>query len=559
MSETPAAVRDVEAAERRHEQAHPRHRLAPWDMTSEAVRDLHRSLMPPKRRPRARSTEVLPESFRLHPEIGTASMLCGPGGMRRAHLGLAPAGQGSLLAQLSERGLAGFVREAVDILPDGTEVRYESRRYRRGRKPKLVRREPPTVEAASLRLCGVRPRSVPYWVSFNFLYGGAAFTLGAYAWMIPRVGDEQHGAPLWSVALWVTWPYLVGSFGLTLGCYLSFVETINANLHEELDALHPSGSVHRPESVHRTPGMHGLSRPASRSVSLDRSRRPSAECCPPPGPMPPFALDADAPKPRVEGRAASPLAAATQDATSPALPHHSASVMRRPTPTTPEWLRPPARVPASGSVSGSASSSAWSGEAADACAAIVEDLAGEAAEAETCSAWLSKLYWWRYQPASLLWWAALIQLLGAVVFEVACVAGTPGVLHTARAEQAWIYWPSIAASFTFVFSNAIYVLEVLPPAAGWNMFARPEELTLGYGVSMANFAGSLLFAAAAVCDLARSYSAPAHRPGQRWTELDFDTPFRAALTLWGVRFGYGSGSLCFAAGGVLGLVEVLND
>ena len=31
---------------------------------------------------------------------------------------------------------------------------------------------------------------------------------------------------------------------------------------------------------------------------------------------------------------------------------------------------------------------------------------------ETCYAFLRRLHWWRFQPHSLLWWGALVQLIG---------------------------------------------------------------------------------------------------------------------------------------------------
>eukprot|EP00966_Prymnesium_polylepis_P027359 633064-Prymnesium_polylepis.1 len=82
-------------------------------------------------------------------------------------------------------GHRGFVTEALHELDDGTEIRYESRNYRRGRAPKVVKDAAGEVPAPPpLRFCGFKPWSVPYWESMSFLVGGLLFTLGSIAWML---------------------------------------------------------------------------------------------------------------------------------------------------------------------------------------------------------------------------------------------------------------------------------------------------------------------------------------------------------------------------------------
>ena len=132
--------------------------------------------------PMSKSVEGLglPASFRLHPDVGTSSDLKQPGGFRRAHVlkarrsstdaAAAAYAQTPLVSHMESTGSRGFVTFALHELKDGTLIRYESRHYRRGRAPEIVRL--PTGEAPAkvpLRFCGFKPSSVPYWVSMSFL------------------------------------------------------------------------------------------------------------------------------------------------------------------------------------------------------------------------------------------------------------------------------------------------------------------------------------------------------------------------------------------------------
>ena len=187
--------------------------LAPdWAGRNEVVRDLHRSLGS-RLIPASKSMEGmrLSAAHRLHPDVGTASELAQPGGFRRAHLArvdeaaLNAAGSDELAimrAEPSRRALLrratpllvvleregfinAFVTSAVQRLEDGTEVRYESRPYRRGALPRIMRTATgeelePTVR---LRFIGFRADSVPYWSSLAFFVGAALFTEGSFYWM----------------------------------------------------------------------------------------------------------------------------------------------------------------------------------------------------------------------------------------------------------------------------------------------------------------------------------------------------------------------------------------
>ena len=130
---------------------------------------------------------------------------------------------------------ARFVTEVVQVLDDGTAVRYESRAYRKGRKPVVVRTPSGVLPPHKPdRYCGFRPGSVPYWVAVTFATGATLFTVGSLDWMLPYVGDTSHGAPLWAQAYSMTYPFFVGGLFFIAGCYLNLVEVINANLEQEV-------------------------------------------------------------------------------------------------------------------------------------------------------------------------------------------------------------------------------------------------------------------------------------------------------------------------------------
>ena len=82
-----------------------------------------------------------------------------------------------------------------------TLTRHESRRYRLGVAPHIL--SLPDGEAPPprppLRFCGWRPFALPYWVAWSFLLGSINFIVGSFCWMVPGVGDSEHGAPAWEV------------------------------------------------------------------------------------------------------------------------------------------------------------------------------------------------------------------------------------------------------------------------------------------------------------------------------------------------------------------------
>jgi hypothetical protein len=78
--------------------------------------------------------------------------------------------------------------------------------------------------------------------------------------------------------------YVAGATLFTAACYLALVQVLNANLQEELQALHPSGSLHRRYSLRRRgggsvpgPGASPNVTPPSRRMSGASYRSESAE------------------------------------------------------------------------------------------------------------------------------------------------------------------------------------------------------------------------------------------------------------------------------------------
>ena len=333
-----------------------------WEGADETVRDLARAMIPGANGHNSSQTVDdlrLQPQYQAAPGVGRASDLAQPGGFRRVHVLESVASTGAaaseyarqpLVTTLLKQGRTGsFVTDLVQLLEDGTAVRFESRPYRRGRKPVAVRTEggPPPPPRPPLQYCGFRPYSVPYWVGMAFLVGATLFTVGSVDWMLPYVGDTARGAPLWAATYSTTYPFFVGGLCFIAGCYLSLVEVVNANLGEEIrispELIDPSGSVFR----------HGSSAQLrSSSASL-----PSASPLPSqPAPPPP------------------PHACSTE------LLH--APMLHAP-PTTPK--------------------------------------------PHGCSG--CRVRWWGWQPRSLLYWGALVQLLSAIVFQVARAMHTHMHMH----------------------------------------------------------------------------------------------------------------------------------
>lgn len=231
-----------------------------WQSTNETVRDLHRAILPDEQRiGQSQSADELrlSDRHRLYPDVGTASQAAQPGGFRRAHLRtvLEESGQElsgyaatPLISHLNPRRRGPMLTGATIRLLDGTEIRYRSRAFRKGRLPQVLYLPDGSTPEPLFERCHVwRPRSIPFWGSSTFLIGAILFTEGSLAWMLPGIGDEDHGADPGLAAATVSWPYFIGSLWFGAGCYLGFVEVINANLQEELQAIEPDGVMRIPK------------------------------------------------------------------------------------------------------------------------------------------------------------------------------------------------------------------------------------------------------------------------------------------------------------------------
>lgn len=203
----------------------------------------------------------------------------------------------------------------------------------------------------------------------------------------------------------------------------------------------------------------------------------------------------------------------------------------------------------------------------------VEDVADEHAAVlkavptdRCCHTW--RIRWWGWQPQSVMFWGVLVQLLGAVLFNVSCAASLPGTLPAAQtAREAylssarWEWLPSIVGSAGFVLASYVYLAEV---THSYHPCALPAEPSVGYAVCVLNLGGSLLFFLASLCYFARpvppSQHAYASPPaGGLGGGGDGATDWQWEVSEWGVRFTFGVGSACFLLGAVGAIAEVLND
>ena len=379
---------------------------------------------------------------------------------------------------------------------------YHSRAFRRGHKPTvLMMPDGSTPTPSPHRYLAWRPRSIPYWGSLSYLLGAILFVEGSLAWMVPSIGDEENGAPPELAHATVAWPYLIGSILFGIGCYLAFVEVINANLEQEITEAATGGLLDR--QLRDTLSIRSGSSTASAEfnrIGATRgflSRTPSSK-------------SVYTPK---KGR----------------LP-------------TGSWLQRP-RLGSSRPRLGSSLVTSLGSESPipedEEVGAKVEE---SPAPSDSCISWLRSLTWWQAQPASLLWWGVLLQLIGGLLFIVCCYGGMPGAadhlpaLLPGAVAVTWVYTPCLLGSSTFVFASAVYVMEE------WN--DRPN---LGYHIAVLNLVGSVLFLLASF----GYYFADA-------SLMPFMPDVLFLISEWTVRFPFAVGSACFGVGAVLALGELLD-
>lgn len=112
--------------------------------------------------------------------------------------------------RVSADGPGPFVTTEVFRKPDGTEVKWQSRAHRKGRRPA-------DSEKADRRVWW-RPRSRGWWMAVLFIIGAACFTVGGLA--------AQH-ATTSRPAIGVT--FFVGSIFFTTAAYLQYSEAVNVD------------------------------------------------------------------------------------------------------------------------------------------------------------------------------------------------------------------------------------------------------------------------------------------------------------------------------------------
>ena len=137
--------------------------------------------------------------------------------------------------------------------------------------------------------------------------------------------------------------------------------------------------------------------------------------------------------------------------------------------------------------------------------------------------------WWRYQPERRDWLSAAVLFVGTLLFAVSLVAAFAEGL-TPRQSDGWIWFPDILGCICFLVSGHLAMLEVGGGRVGVHVHA------LTWWVVAVNQLGSILFFLAGLAAFVRPATSAA---------VD------AGLVNWGTF----SGAVCFAAGGLLQVLD----
>ena len=137
--------------------------------------------------------------------------------------------------------------------------------------------------------------------------------------------------------------------------------------------------------------------------------------------------------------------------------------------------------------------------------------------------------WWRYQPERRDWLSAVVLFVGTLLFAVSLVAAFAEGL-TPRQSDGWIWFPDILGCICFLVSGHLAVLEV----GGGRVGVHVHELT--WWVVAVNQLGSVLFFLAGLAAFVRPATS-------------------ASLDAGLVNLGTFSGAVCFAAGGLLQVLD----
>lgn len=143
------------------------------------------------------------------------------------------------------------------------------------------------------------------------------------------------------------------------------------------------------------------------------------------------------------------------------------------------------------------------------------------------------LWFGRWRPRRIDWWASLIQLAGTIQFNVSTFIATQSDLSVQQSRRL-VWGPDVGGSICFLVASWLAYAEANPGI-------RPRsDHSVGWRIAALNLAGSIAFGAAAV--------------GAR---LIGETGEPANVAL--VNVGTGAGALCFLAGAVLLPVESAQD
>jgi hypothetical protein len=138
-----------------------------------------------------------------------------------------------------------------------------------------------------------------------------------------------------------------------------------------------------------------------------------------------------------------------------------------------------------------------------------------------------------WQPHRIDWWAALVQLVGTVLFNISTFAATRSDLSIDQ-ERHLIWAPDIGGSICFLVASWLAYSEV-----NRGVLPRSDRST-GWRIAALNLAGSIAFGAAAI--------------GARYLGSSGD-PANVAL----VNGGTFAGAVCFFVGAALLPVESARD
>lgn len=138
-----------------------------------------------------------------------------------------------------------------------------------------------------------------------------------------------------------------------------------------------------------------------------------------------------------------------------------------------------------------------------------------------------------WKPHRIDWWAALIQLIGTLFFNVSTFAATGSDLSLDQ-ERHLIWTPDVGGSICFLVSSLLAYSEV-------NRGVLPRsDRSVGWRITALNLAGSIAFGAAAI--------------GARYVPTTGE-PANIAL----VNLGTFAGAICFLVGAALLPVESAKD